>query len=311
MHKAKQELKTRTKVFLLVGFLLLAAAIGFVGFYQIDRTTSSGSEESVVQKPQVIQIQKQSYVSTLPLSKATHKESRNQYIVQPGDTYWNIASKLKPSNVEMNPYITVLKSVNKNSALHTTVPINVPNDNDLIHVTLPDVEIHFNVYDTEIIDYIKKAEGSKEAQANNKRRLLGGHVGPSYKNSKFYPYKDIKGNYTIGYGHYLGKRDSDALKYRNGLTNKQAHDLLLQDMQRVYNDYVLLLKRKNAVNLNTDQQRILFEMTFTMGVDKLSNFNQLWRSVQRDNPKKFKKEIQNSLWFRQVGDRAELLLSSL
>lgn len=303
MHKAIQELKTRTKV-LLVGFLLLAAAIGLVGLHQNDRTTSSGSEESVVQN----QIQKH---HTLPLQKAVVLESRKQYVVQAGESYWIIASKLTPFNVEAKSYMEVLRRVNSGITLHTSVPIYVPNDNDLMHVTLPDVTVHFSILDTEIINHIKEAEGTKEAQANNKRRLLGGKTGPSYKNSKFYPYKDIKGNYTIGYGHYIGKKDADAMKFRHGLTTRQAHDLLIQDMTRTYNDFVLLLQKKHAVNLSGDQQRILYEMAFTMGVDKLSTFEQMWKSVKRENPTKFKKEIQNSLWYKQVGTRADILLSSL
>ena len=304
MNKAKQGLKTRTKVGMLVGFLLLAAAFEFIGFYQNDRTTSSDLSESVVQN----QIQKH---HTLPLQKATVLEARKQYVVQAGESYWIIANKLTPYNVEPKSYMQVLQKVNSSSTLHTSVPIYVPNDNDLMHVTLPDVVLHFSYLDTDIVTHIKEAEGSKEAQSKNKRRLLGGKVGPSYSNSKFYPYKDIKGNYTIGYGHYLGRKDSDAMKYKNGLSSKEAHNLLVKDMQKTYNDFTLLLQRKNAVNLTAEQQRVLYEMAFTMGIDKLSTFNQLWKSVKRDNPKKFKKEIQNSLWYKQVGNRADLLLSSL
>lgn len=304
MNKAIQELKTRTKVGLLVGFLLLAAAFEFIGFYQNDRTTSSDLSESVVQN----QIQKH---HTLPLQKATVLEARKQYVVQAGESYWIIANKLTPYNVEPKSYMKVLQKVNGNSTLHTSVPIYVPNDNDLMHVTMPDIVLHFSYTDADIVTHIKEAEGSKEAQSKNKRRLLGGKIGPSYNNSKFYPYKDIKGNYTIGYGHYLGRKDSDAMKYKNGLSSKEAHNLLVKDMQKTYNDFTLLLQRKNAVNLTAEQQRVLYEMAFTMGIDKLSTFNQLWKSVKRDNPTKFKREIQNSLWYKQVGNRANLLLSSL
>lgn len=306
MHKAIQELKTRTKVVLLVSFLLLAAAIGLYGLYQNDRTTSSGSEESVVQN----QIQKQP-VTTLPMQKATVLESRKQYVVQAGDSYWIITNKMKPNNVEPLEYMAVLKKVNNNVQLHTAVPIYVPNDNDLMHVTLPDVVVKFDVYDDIVVNHIKEAEGSKEAQSNNKRRLLGGKVGPSFSKNRFYPYKDTKGNYTIGYGHYIGKKESEARKYRFGLTEREAHKLLIQDMKKTREDFILLLKRKNAVNLSIEQQRILYEMAFNLGIDKLSTFNKLWKSVERGNDKRFKREIENSLWYRQVGNRAEMLVATL
>lgn len=305
--RANKKLRT----ILLVGFLFIVAAIEFIGYKHNDRTPSSNSG---VQKPQVIQIQKQPPVTTLPLQKAIvyKTESRKQYVVQKGDTLWVIAQKSKPENVEMYPYIEVFKKVNAGiKVLNIDKPVHLPNENDLKSVILPDIILHFDHQDPEVIDYIKKAEGSKESQALVKRKLLGGSVGPSYKNSKFYPYKDIKGNYTIGYGHYLGRKDSDAIKYKHGITDSEAKKLLKADMIRTYNDFTLLLQRKNAVNLTREQQRILYEMAYTMGVDKLDKFTKLWKAVSRENPSKFKKEIEGSLWFRQVGTRAEVLLSSL
>lgn len=312
--RASQELKT----LLLVGFLLLVAAIGFIGYKHNDRTPSSNS--GVQTKPQVIQIQKQPPVAVPPLNTATvsmkkavyKTESRKQYVVQNGDTFWVIAQKKKPENVEMYPYIDVFKKVNGGiKVLNVNNKVHLPNENDLKSVILPDVTIHFDHLDDEVVDFIKQSEGSKEAQAAQKRKLLGGAVGPSYKNSKFYPYKDMKGNYTIGYGHYLGRKDSDAIKYKHGITEYEAKKLLKKDMTRTYDDFTLLLQRKNAVNLTKEQQRILYEMSYTMGVDKLDKFTKLWNAVRNGNPRKFKKEIEGSLWCKQVGNRAEILLSSL
>lgn len=296
---------------LLVCFLLAVAIIGYIGYKHNDRTPSS--KFGVQTKPQVIQKQPP-VATTLPIQMATvaKTESRTKYVVQKGDTFWVIAQKMKPENVEMYPYIDVFKRVNRGiQILNIDKPVHLPNENDLKSVILPDIILHFDHQEPEVIDYIKKAEGSKESQALVKRKLLGGAVGPSYKNSKFYPYKDIKGNYTIGYGHYLGKKDSDAIKYKHGITDSEAKKLLKEDMIRTYNDFTLLLQRKNAVNLTREQQRILYEMTYTMGVDKLDKFTKLWKAVSRENPSKFKKEIEGSLWFRQVGTRAEVLLSSL
>lgn len=306
--RALQELRT----YVIIGFLLLAAAIEFIGHKHNDRTPSSNL--GVQTKTQVIQIQKQPPVTMLPLQKATvyKTESRKQYVVQTGDTFWVIAQKTKPANVEMYPYIDTFKSINNGiKVLNINKEVQLPNENDLKSVILPDVTIHFDHLDSEIVEYIKQAEGSKESQAAIKRKLYGGTVGPSYKKSKFYPYKDVKGNYTIGYGHYLGKKDSDAVKYKNGITDWEAKQILKKDMNRTYNDFTLLLQRKNAVNLSKEQQRILYEMSFTMGVDKLDKFTKLWKSVKNENPHKFKKEIEVSLWYKQVGNRAEMLLSSL
>ncbi|SOK58992.1 hypothetical protein [Yersinia phage fHe-Yen9-03] len=311
MYKAIQELKTRAGhiKYVLVGFMLLAAAFGFIGFNSHDRTTSLVSEEAVVQQyePQVT-IQKQPPV-IIQIEEPT--ASREQYKVLNGDSLWTISSKIKPQNVELNDYVTVLKRINLDVTLHPGTMFEIPTADDLRDVELPEIEVKFNTQDDLIITHLKKSEGTSESQAVLKRRLLGGKVGPSFKNGKFYPYRDSTGHFTIGYGHYLGKSDSAAMKYKNGITKRQAHDMLIMDMERTMDDFVLLLQRKRAVDLTVEQQRILYEMAYTMGCDKLARFNKMWKSVEHSNPHKFKKEIKSSLWYSQVGNRAEILLSSI
>lgn len=308
LKKAKKALKTKIAIGVLVSSALFAA-IGFYGFSQSDRASSLDESQVHNLKPQVTQIQKQE-LPQVSVPKAV-PSSEKHYTVQPGDSYYSIAQKFKPKNVQIEDYVILLKNINLNATLHTSQGIFIPTKEDLKHVLLPDVTVLFDYKDPEIVNHIKEAEGSIEFQSKNKRRLLGGKVGVPFHNSKFHPYKDMKGNYTIGYGHYLGKKDSDAMKYRNGITKAQANKLLMQDMKRTYEDFTLLMQKKDAVNLTKEQQRILFEMSYTMGVDKLATFDKLWKSVKMDNPKKFKKEIMNSLWYRQVTNRADLLLSSL
>lgn len=310
MYKAIQELKTRAGLkYVLVGFLLLAAAFG-LGFISHDRTTSLVSQEAVVQQEPLITIQKQPPV--IIQTEPEETDSRKQYKVLSGDSLWTIANKIKPQNVEVKEYVKILKVVNKDAGMHPGTMFEIPNAEDLMSVSLPDISVQFDINDEEVVNHIKKAEGTSESQAVLKRRLLGGKVGPSFKNGKFYPYRDSTGHFTIGYGHYLGKSDKEAVKYRNGISKRQAHNLLLGDMERTMNDFVLLLQRKRAVDLTVEQQRILYEMAYTMGCDKLAKFNKLWKSVENSNAHKFKKEIKNSLWYNQVGsNRADILLSSL
>lgn len=309
MYKAIQELKTITKI-LLVSFLLLAAAFGFYGYNSHDRTTSLGSPEQVVQVHEPIQKQKpvlvQDEIYNLE-DVAKKTDSRKEHTIVKGDTFWIVSQKYKPNDVETKDYINVLHHINKVKILHINSKLLLPNANDLRNVTLPNIEVKFNITDLSIINHLKQVEGSSDSQRVMKRRLLNGSYGPSFKNGKFYPYKDSTGHYTIGYGHYLGKGVSDAIKYQHGITKTEAHNMLLKDMQKTMNDFVLLLQRKRASDLTLEQQRLLYEMAFTMGCDKLSKFEKMWRHT--DNTPKFKQEVQNSLWYKQVGNRADMLLS--
>ncbi len=308
MTIAIQTPKTKTAIGLLVS-LVIIAAFGFYGFSHHGRASSSDESQVHNLKPQVTQIQKQE----LPkgYTPKVVPGSEKHYTVEYGDSYHSIAKKFKPHNVLLEDYVTVLKNINLNAKLHTSQGIFIPTKEDLKDVLLPDVVVLFDYNDPEIVAHIKEAEGSIEFQSKNKRRLLGGKVGVPFYNSKFHPYKDMKGNYTIAYGHYLGPRESDAIKYRNGITVTEAHNLLLADMKRINDELILLLKKKNATYLTVEQQRILFDMAFTLGINKLNTFNKLWKSVEKRNAKKFKKEIKNSLWYRQVGKRGELLVNNL
>lgn len=284
----------------------LAAVIGFTGLTKNDNTTSfDNTADSVVvvkQEPQ-IEIQKQQ------VSDEIHKtDSREKYIVRSGDTMFKIAKRFKHKDVPFEDYQSVLIKINSGHKLNINQEILIPTEEELKHVILPDVDILFSIHDPDFIDSIKHSEGSSKIQSVLKRRLLGGTIGSPFKNNKFYPYRDSNGNFTIGYGHYLGRDGSNAKKYRNGITKYQATSILKKDMKRIHKNFHSLLREKRATNLTYEQQKILFEMAFTMGTDKLSKFNKMWKNTHDEV--KFKQEIRKSLWYKQVGDRAERILEN-
>lgn len=321
MYKAIQELKTKT-VLTTAGFLLLAAVIGSKYVLKNDSTTSlDNTVDSVIvvkQEPQ-IEIQRQQVppkeekkiVVEKPKTSKPKKvttQSREKYIVRSGDNMHNLAKRHAPSDVLVKDYQSVLIAINSGHRLSVGQKLKLPSRKDLKKVILPDVEIKFSHTDEEFLDLIRHSEGSSKIQSKLNRKLLGGTYGAPFKNSKFYPYRDSNGNFTIGYGHYLGKDSVNAHKYKNGISRYEANVLLNKDVRRIMKDYVVLLQTKKATNLTAKQQIVLFEMAFTMGVDKLSLFHQMWK--HHENEERFYSEIRNSLWYKQVGKRAERILSS-
>lgn len=298
MNKAKQERTKSTKV---LGCLLLAAAIGtyYIGNSH-DRTASSESIDSAVQQKNIVtKIQKQTPESII-------SDSREQYQIKTGDSIWSISNKIKPSNVELIPYTEVLKEINTNIKFIPGAMIDVPNKHDLKKITLPEIEIQFSIKDKDVIDFIKDAEGSIEIQKSIKRRLLDGSSGSTFKRGRFYPYKDSRGNWSIGYGHYISKDRSKALKYAKGLSTREADELLRKDMERVYDEYILLLKRKGVTELPVSIQKALYELTFNLGSGSLSQFNNMWKSLKKGNYKRAMNEMKKSNWSKQVQkDRVE------
>lgn len=295
--------------------LVLAIAIGNIinGFNSNDSTASSAHNKAAVQQnePELQMVQMKSISNSLevqddPTDNLVPTEQRVQYEVRAGDTPWTIAKIVKPTNVTMNDYVSVLLSINENKVLKIGSSLNVPNTDDLKDVVLPSVEIHFDISDSDLIDSIIEAEGSQKYQSTIKSKTLIGYA-YSFRNNKYYPYKDKHGNWTIAHGHYLSSI-REAQKYSKGISPQAAKKLLTSDMEAVYNDFTLMLKEKNSTNLPSNVQKALFEMTFNMGSGKVKDFKKMWKSLNNGNYVKASKEMKNSYWAKQVGSRADRIV---
>ncbi len=311
MERATQGTNDTKKVFLF-GSMILAMAISVMhGFNSNGSTASSDSLESAVQQfePELNKVQLKSPVLKIQVPQQ-EEVKRVQYEVKLGDTVWKIAQTVKPENVLIKDYVNVLSSVNKGTVLVPGSTVHIPNDEDLKEVSLPTVDIHFELNNPELLLNIKEAEGTIQLQSTTKRKLLGGKYGYSFRNNKFYPYQDSHGNWTIGYGHFLGKSNEvlKADKFRRGISIHAAEEMLRSDMEKAYMDFVLMLQKKNATDLPYEVQIALFELTFNMGSGKVNDFKRMWKSLHKGNYLKASKELKNSQWAKQVGNRASRIV---
>lgn len=109
------------------------------------------------------------------------------------------------------------------------------------------------------------------------------------------PYKDSMGIWTIWYGHNLEvnpeEQGSKALEY----------------------DVVMSINNLNAAlpwtkNIDDVRRSVLIEMTYNMGIKKLSDpihgFKDMLKSLQDKDYKKASQEMLDSAWAKEVGQRA-------
>ena len=106
------------------------------------------------------------------------------------------------------------------------------------------------------------------------------------------PYKDTAGNLTIGVG-----RNLDA----EGITEQEALYLLNNDIHQVENE---LTKVPNFSQLSDPRQRVLIQMTFNMGLGGIMEFKDMWAAIQAQDWDGAAKAMLNSLWAKEVGERA-------
>ena len=127
-------------------------------------------------------------------------------------------------------------------------------------------------------------------------------------------YKDSRGIPTIGVGFNLNRQDSNALLTQVGanpgqikrgqskLSNKQINPLLNKDLKKSKEDAKQLVK--NFTGLPSEIQGVLIEMVFNLGAKGLSEFNTFLLHIASKNFKAASKEMLNSSWAKQVGNRA-------
>jgi len=110
------------------------------------------------------------------------------------------------------------------------------------------------------------------------------------------PYRDTTGHLTIGVG-----RNLDDV----GITKSEAMRMLGNDIEkckRQLTDQLPIYSTLDAV-----RQEVLINMCFNLGIKGLLGFKDMIASLEIGNYIQASKDMKNSLWARQVGDRADRL----
>ncbi len=114
------------------------------------------------------------------------------------------------------------------------------------------------------------------------------------------PYHDTVGVLTIGYGRNLEEIT---------ITGEQAEIWLKEDIEAATRDLVRAFPL--VLELSEVRQRVLINMTFNMGINRLKGFKKMWRALEQKHYLTATKEMANSKWHSQVGKRAEELESMM
>lgn len=130
------------------------------------------------------------------------------------------------------------------------------------------------------------------------------------------PYKDTEGKTTIGYGFNL---DDPAMKQRlvdAGYTGgKIKSEVAEKAFDNAYSsarfDAAKYLGYDAFNKLDPDRQAILTDMSYNLGLNRLSKFKNLRNAIIDGDYQLASKEMLNSLWAKQVKSRATTLASKM
>lgn len=114
------------------------------------------------------------------------------------------------------------------------------------------------------------------------------------------PYLDTVGKWTVGVGRNLTDR---------GVTETEAMFLLDNDVRLVADE--LDDKLPWWRTLDDERQNILANMCFNMGIGRLQGFKLMLAALRAGNRDEAARQMLDSEWARQVGDRAERLAAAM
>lgn len=113
------------------------------------------------------------------------------------------------------------------------------------------------------------------------------------------PYKDIEGVLTVGYGHNLEQT----------ITPEEAEVMLISDIEKAIRE---LDRAFNGWRTHSETRKnVLIEMMFNMGAPRLAGFLKFWSAMRASDYKAAAREMLESRWAKQVGQRAVTLAARM
>ncbi len=113
------------------------------------------------------------------------------------------------------------------------------------------------------------------------------------------PYHDTEGWLTIGIGRCLDKK---------GITKDEAIYLAKNDVNEVIDK---LNRIKGYKSLTNHRQKVIVNMAFNLGFSGVMKFRKMWNAIEKSDFDLASKEMLNSKWATQVGNRAKRLANEM
>lgn len=125
-------------------------------------------------------------------------------------------------------------------------------------------------------------------------------------------YLDHLGYPTFGVGHLVKEEDPEyGHPVGTPVSEERVWSAFEQDLERAITDCTILYGDSEFNNFPGEVQEILVNMIFNLGRTRLSKFRKMNKALMYSDWKEAAKEGRDSLWYRQVTNRAERLMSRL
>jgi len=120
---------------------------------------------------------------------------------------------------------------------------------------------------------------------------------------KYEIYNDHLGYATFGIGHLITEKDPEnKLPLDYPISEERVTECFEDDIEGVCND----LDRNISwwVGLSEEHQRVIANMAFNLGINRLLKFKKFIKAMQENEFETAAEEMMDSKWAKQVGPRA-------
>ena len=116
-------------------------------------------------------------------------------------------------------------------------------------------------------------------------------------------YKDQLGNYTIGYGHLIRKKE--IILFKKNFKVSFFQNLFENDFKTALDDYN---KHFRKYSFSQNIKELIVEMIFQMGIQNVLSFKKTLRHIRKNNKFLAALEMMDSIWYKQTPLRVENLI---
>ena len=117
------------------------------------------------------------------------------------------------------------------------------------------------------------------------------------------PYQDSEGWWTVGYGRLIDTRKGGKI------SEDEAEYMLNNDIDVVINQVIREFPWFG--DLSDARQEVILNMVFNLGLPKFKGFKNAITAMKRHDWTDASREMLDSMWSRQVGDRAVRLSEAM
>lgn len=118
---------------------------------------------------------------------------------------------------------------------------------------------------------------------------------------------------TVGVGHFIVPEDEDLWRQPPGFTisDERVWELFDNDLDTCISECQVMFPDGEWARFPAEVQEIIANMMFNMGRTRLSKFKNMIAALQEGDWARAAVEGRDSLWYRQVTNRAERLMVRL